>query len=116
MGKKGCHGFWIEMHKADFSSPASHLKCLKICQLLLYFVPTSNHHTFYVLLAYRNWINSMGVNPPHVNRLYNDLQDGLILFKLYDIIQPGCVDWKRVCREFKKMKATFEKIGTLNFG
>lgn len=55
-------------------------------------------------------MNSMGVNP-HVNRLYSDLQDGLILFQLYDIIQPGCVDWKRVCKQFHKMKATFEKIG-----
>lgn len=67
-------------------------------------------YSVFSLSAYRNWMNSMGVSP-HVNRLYSDLQDGLILFQLYDIIQPGCVDWKRVQKQFKKMKATFEKIG-----
>lgn len=48
-------------------------------------------------LAYRNWMNSMGVNP-HVNWLYSDLADGIIIFQLYDIIRPGVVDWKRVHR------------------
>lgn len=57
-------------------------------------------------------MNSMGVSP-FVNRLYSDLQDGLILFQLYEIIQPGCVDQKRICKQFKKMRATFEKIGAL---
>ena len=55
-------------------------------------------------------MNSMGVNP-HVNRLYVDLQDGVILFQLYDIVKPGVVDWKRVKKTFSKMSATFEKIG-----
>lgn len=62
--------------------------------------------------AYRNWMNSMGVNP-HVNRLYNDLRDGCILFQLYDIIKPGCVNWKKVIQKFNKMRITFEKIGKL---
>lgn len=47
------------------------------------------------LLAYRNWMNSMGVSP-HVNWLYSDLADGLVIFQLYDIIKPGIVDWNRV--------------------
>lgn len=64
--------------------------------------------------TYRNWMNSMGVNP-YVNRLYNDLQDGLILFQLYDIIKKGCVDWKKVVKTFAKMKATFEKIANCNY-
>ena len=31
--------------------------------------------------AYRNWMNSLGVNP-HVNYLYSDLCDGLIIFQV----------------------------------
>ena len=52
----------------------------------------------------------MGVSP-FVNRLYSDLTDGLVIFQLYDIIQKGCVDWKRVIKTFGKLKAKFEKIG-----
>lgn len=64
--------------------------------------------------TYRNWMNSVGVSP-FVNRLYVDLQDGVILFQLYDIIKPGTVDWKRVIKTFSKIKATFEKIGNCNY-
>jgi hypothetical protein len=64
--------------------------------------------------AYRNWMNSLGVSP-FVHRLYSDLYDGLILFQLYDYIQPGIVDWKRVIKKFNKMKANFERIGKLRF-
>lgn len=49
------------------------------------------------VLAYRNWMNSMGVMP-YVNWLYSDLADGLIIFQLYDIIKPGIVNWGRVHR------------------
>jgi len=45
--------------------------------------------------AFRNWMNSLGVDP-YVNHLYEDLRDGLILLQLFDKIEPGCVDWKRV--------------------
>ena len=38
-------------------------------------------------------MNSLGVDP-YVNYLYTDLTDGQILFQIYDIIQPGIVDWK----------------------
>ena len=55
---------------------------------------------------YRNWMNSLGVNP-HVNYLYGDLYDGLIMFQIYDIIQPGIVNWKRVVKkdQFSKIRA-----------
>jgi len=49
------------------------------------------------IVAYRNWMNSMGV-APHVNWLYSDLADGLIIFQLYDIIKPGIVNWSKVHR------------------
>lgn len=55
----------------------------------------------------------MGVSP-YVNRIYNDLCDGLIIFQLYDIIKPGTVDWKRVISKFNKMRMLMEKIGELN--
>jgi len=60
--------------------------------------------------VYRNWMNSMGVSP-YVNRIYNDLTNGLIIFQLYDIIKPGTVDWKRVIQKFNKMRMMMEKIG-----
>ncbi|KAJ5068271.1 fimbrin-1 [Anaeramoeba ignava] len=45
--------------------------------------------------AFRIWINSMGIEPK-VNNLYEDLKDGIILLKVLDHIEPGCVSWKRV--------------------
>uniref|UniRef100_A0A914I7Q4 Calponin-homology (CH) domain-containing protein n=1 Tax=Globodera rostochiensis TaxID=31243 RepID=A0A914I7Q4_GLORO len=45
--------------------------------------------------TYRNWMNSLGVDP-YVNHIYSDLQNGLVIFKLYDCIRPGIVQWKRV--------------------
>ncbi len=32
--------------------------------------------------TYRNWMNSMGVNP-YVNYLYTDLQDCLVIFQVF---------------------------------
>ncbi|RXG73373.1 Plastin-3 [Armadillidium vulgare] len=64
--------------------------------------------------TYRNWMNSMGVNP-HVNWLYSDLADGIIIFQLYDIIRPGIVDWKRVHLKFSKLKKFMEKLENCNY-
>ena len=55
-------------------------------------------------------MNSMGVSP-YVNHLYSDLNNGIIIFQLYDIIKPGVVDWKRVHSKFNKMRMFMEKIG-----
>jgi len=63
---------------------------------------------------YRNWMNSMGVSP-FVNRLYSDLSSGLIIFQLYDIIKPGMVDWKKVIKQFNKMRMLMEKIENCNY-
>lgn len=65
---------------------------------------------FSLYLAYRNWMNSLGVQP-YVHYLYSDLQDGLVYFKLYDIIRPGVVNWKKVIQKFNKLKINFEKLG-----
>jgi len=45
--------------------------------------------------AFRNWMNSLGVDP-YVNHLYEDLRDGIILLQILDKIQPGLVDWGKV--------------------
>jgi len=45
--------------------------------------------------TFRNWMNSLGVDP-FVNNLYEDLRDGTILLQLFNKIQPGIVDNKRV--------------------
>lgn len=64
--------------------------------------------------TYRNWMNSMGVNP-FVSYLYNDLRDGNVIFQLYDIIKPGCVDWKKVTKKFNKLRINFEKLENCNY-
>lgn len=42
-------------------------------------------------------MNSLGVKP-QVKYLYTDLYDGLVMFQIYEIIQPGIVNWKRVTK------------------
>ncbi|XP_076451114.1 plastin-1-like [Babylonia areolata] len=64
--------------------------------------------------TYRNWMNSLGVSP-YVHHLFSDLYDGLVIFQLYDFIQPGLVDWNKVKRKFNKMRARFEKIENCNY-
>jgi len=64
--------------------------------------------------VFRNWINSMGIQPA-VYRLYGDLCDGLVIFQLYDIIKPGCVDWTRVHKQFNKLRMMMEKIENCNY-
>ena len=58
-------------------------------------------------------MNSLGVQP-FVHYLYSDLADGLVIFKLYDIIKPGCVEWKKVITKYNKMRINFEKLGMCN--
>jgi len=45
--------------------------------------------------TFRNWMNSLGVDP-FVNNLYEDLRDGTILLQLFEKVSPGIVDQKRV--------------------
>ena len=37
-----------------------------------------------------------------VRDLFNDLKDGIILLKVLDRIEPGCVNWKMVEKKSKK--------------
>ncbi|CAL2052576.1 unnamed protein product [Caenorhabditis brenneri] len=63
---------------------------------------------------YRNWINSMGVDP-YVTWIYNDLQDGLVLLQLINVIQPDLVDQKKVITKFRKIGGVLEKIQNCNY-
>jgi len=56
----------------------------------------------------------MGVSP-HVNWLYSDLADGLIVFQLYDIIKPGVVNWSKVHKKFAERKKFMEKLENCNY-
>jgi len=64
--------------------------------------------------TYRNWMNSLGVDP-YVNYLYADLQNGIVIFQLYDAIRPGVVNWKRVTVKFRKLQAMMDQIQNCNY-
>jgi len=88
---------------------------LNKCRSAPYHYATEVMRMFCVrLLVYRNWMNSMGVSP-YVCHLYSDLTDGLVIFQLYDVIRPGCVDWKRVITKFNRLRMMLEKIGKTTF-
>lgn len=56
----------------------------------------------------------MGV-APHVNWLYSDLADGLVIFQLFDIIKPGIVNWQRVHKRFTPLRKFMEKLENCNY-
>jgi len=45
--------------------------------------------------TYRNWMNSLGVNP-FVYHLYHDLGNGMVLFQLFEDIKKGTVNFDKV--------------------
>lgn len=64
--------------------------------------------------TYRNWMNSMGVQP-YVSYLFSDLADGLIIFQLFDIIKSGSVDWSKVHKNFSRIKKFMEQLENCNY-
>lgn len=62
--------------------------------------------------AFALWINSLGIEP-FVTNLFNDLQDGLILLRVFDKISPGSVDWKKVNQ--KEPLTKFKKLENTNY-
>jgi plastin-1 len=62
--------------------------------------------------AFRNWMNSLGVDP-FVNNLYEDLRDGLILLQILDKIEPGIVDWNKVNKT--KPLNKFKQVENCNY-
>ena len=61
--------------------------------------------------AFRMWINSLNIEDTYVNNLYEDLKTGVILLRVLDHVDPGCVNWKQ-CD--KKPKNRFACIGNCN--
>ena len=58
---------------------------------------------------FRMWINSLNIDGVYVNNLFTDTKDGLVILKVMDKVQPGCVDWKKVnisanLNRFKKVE------------
>ena len=56
--------------------------------------------------AFRMWINSLGLNddngePIHINNLYEESKDGLVLLRTLEKITPGCVRWKLIDKKPK---------------
>lgn len=65
--------------------------------------------------TFRCWMNSLGVSP-FVNSLYGDLQDGLVLLQLLELIRPGIVDKAKVNQPpFKAIGANMKKVENLNY-
>ena len=66
--------------------------------------------------AFRMWINSLGLTDHngdtiHINNLYEESRDGLLLLRTLDRIKPGCVNWKIVD---KKPNNPFKKTANCN--
>uniref|UniRef100_A0AAQ5ZDG8 Calponin-homology (CH) domain-containing protein n=1 Tax=Amphiprion ocellaris TaxID=80972 RepID=A0AAQ5ZDG8_AMPOC len=59
--------------------------------------------------TFRNWMNSLGVNP-RVNHLYADIDDALVIFQLYEKIKVP-VDWDRVNKPpYPKLGSNMKKV------
>ncbi|MCJ8732157.1 hypothetical protein PDJAM_G00207640 [Pangasius djambal] len=64
--------------------------------------------------TFRNWMNSLGVNP-RVNHLYVDLADALVIFQLYEKIKVP-VDWDRVNKPpYPKLGSNMKKLENCNY-
>ena len=66
--------------------------------------------------AFRMWINSLGLNddkgdPIHINNLYEESKDGILLLRTLEKIKPGVVNWKIVD---KKANNPFKKTVNCN--
>jgi len=62
--------------------------------------------------AFALWINSLGIEP-FVYNLFEDLRDGLVLLRVFDKINPGCVDWRKVNDKHPLNK--FKKVENCNY-
>lgn len=58
--------------------------------------------------SFRYWINSLGVE---VTNLFEDVRDGVVLLKVFDVIKPGLVSWKGITTT---PKSKFQKLELCN--
>ncbi|MBN3294430.1 PLSI protein, partial [Polypterus senegalus] len=64
--------------------------------------------------TFRNWMNSLGVNP-FVNHLYSDLTDALVIFQLYEQIRMP-VEWNRVNKPpYPSLGGNMRKLENCNY-
>ncbi|XP_041728463.2 plastin-3 isoform X1 [Coregonus clupeaformis] len=65
--------------------------------------------------TFRNWMNSLGVNP-HVNHIYGDLLDALVILQLYERIKVR-VDWDHKVNRppYPKIGANMKKLENCNY-
>uniref|UniRef100_A0A3Q2NPS1 Lymphocyte cytosolic protein 1 (L-plastin) n=1 Tax=Fundulus heteroclitus TaxID=8078 RepID=A0A3Q2NPS1_FUNHE len=64
--------------------------------------------------TFRNWMNSLGVNP-RVNHLYADIDDAMVIFQLYEKIKVP-VDWDRVNKPpYPKLGSNMKKLENCNY-
>lgn len=64
--------------------------------------------------TFRNWANSLGVSP-YVHHLYCDLQDGLVIFQLYEKVNVP-VNWKKVNPSpYPVLGANMKKLENCNY-
>nr|XP_033814683.1 plastin-1 [Geotrypetes seraphini]XP_033814684.1 plastin-1 [Geotrypetes seraphini] len=64
--------------------------------------------------TFRNWMNSLGVDP-YVNHLYSDLVDGLIIFQLYQMIRVP-FEWSLVNKSpYPALGGNMKKIENCNY-
>ncbi len=56
--------------------------------------------------AFRFWINSLNLEDVYINDLYEDVGTGVVVLKVLEKIQPGCVNWKIID---KNPNNTFKK-------
>ena len=58
------------------------------------------------------WVNSLNIKDVHVNNLFEDIKDGIVLLKVLERVEPGCVDWKKV---EMKPNHRIKKINNANY-
>ncbi|XP_075873776.1 plastin-1 [Nelusetta ayraudi] len=64
--------------------------------------------------TFRNWMNSLGVSP-HVNHLYWDLNDGVIILQLLEKVKVP-VNWRRVNRPpYPLLGGNMKKLENCNY-
>ena len=62
--------------------------------------------------AFALWINCLGIEP-FVRDLFEDLRDGLVLLRVFDTVEPGIVNWKKVNTKVPVMR--FKAVENCNY-
>ena len=64
--------------------------------------------------SFETWINSLLPAQFQIANLYRELSDGVVLCRILDALNPGCIDWKKKVK--LKCKNKFEKLNNCNYG